>query len=220
MNPNRAAHISKRSQVQIYDAILFDFDGVLADTEPIHFACWRELLTPYGIDLTWQFYVSQCVGVSDREMVNVLRLLAKPNVELEKLWAEYPKKKELFSCKAAARPPISDETVNLIKSLSNYKLAVVSSSGRSEVEPILKRAGILDQFGSLVFGGDVTNCKPHPEPYLRAASELSAQRSLVVEDSEAGAASGGSAGFDVLKLDNPVNLTALLDANGIGRNRF
>ena len=120
-----------------FDAILFDFDGVLADSEPVHFSCWREVLAQHGIDLTWEIYVDRCVGVADQEMLNFLRTLASPAVALETLWADYPKKKELFSQKVADQSPISEVTSQLIRSLGSFKLAVVSSSGRSEIEPML-----------------------------------------------------------------------------------
>ena len=184
-----------------YDAILFDFDGVLADTEPIHFSAWREVLAPHGINLTWDVYVEKCVGVADKEMLDFLRTLAKPVVSLEVLWPEYKNKKTLFGQMVSNQSPIPSSTVALIKSLHGMKLAVVSSSFRAEIEPMLRVAGILDDFGALVFGDDVTHCKPHPEPYLTGAAKLSATRPLVVEDSEAGAASGRAAGFDVLKVE-------------------
>ena len=49
------------------EAVLFDFDGVLLDSEPLHFACWRELLEPLGVPMDWETYRRHCVGVSDRE---------------------------------------------------------------------------------------------------------------------------------------------------------
>lgn len=90
----------------------------------------------------------------------------------------------------------------LLESLSSYRLAVVTSSGRDEVEPILEKAGLLDFFGAAVYFQDVKNIKPHPEPYLRAAGLLGATMPLVVEDSEAGEESGRSAGFDVLRVSS------------------
>ena len=51
----------------IYDAILFDFDGVLADTEPLHCQCWAEILKPFGYELTWETFVREFVGVSEVE---------------------------------------------------------------------------------------------------------------------------------------------------------
>ena len=53
----------------IYDAILFDFDGVLADTEPLHCQCWAEILKPFGYELTWETFVREFVGVSDQDLV-------------------------------------------------------------------------------------------------------------------------------------------------------
>jgi len=184
-----------------YDAILFDFDGVLADTEPLHFEAWRETLKPYGIVLTWELYVEQCIGVADKEMLDFLRKLADPVVPLEVLWPEYKNKKLLFEQLVSGQSPIPAATVSMVHSLQGVKLAVVSSSFRAEIEPMLRMAGILDNFGALVFGDDVQNFKPHPEPYLTGAARLGALRPLVVEDSDAGAASGRAAGFDVLKVE-------------------
>ena len=144
-----------------YDAILFDFDGVLADTEPLHFSAWREVLIPHGIDLTWDVYVEKCIGVADKEMLDFLRTLATPAVSLDALWPEYANKKRLFQKLVADQSPIPEATVDLIKSLTQIKLAVVSSSFRAEIEPMLSRAGILENFSALVFGDDVTQFKPH-----------------------------------------------------------
>ncbi len=58
-----------------YEAILFDFDGVLADTEPIHWACWSEVLTPYGLHVDWETYRECCVEIKqDRFVVHLASL--------------------------------------------------------------------------------------------------------------------------------------------------
>ena len=49
-----------------FDSILFDFDGVLADTEPLHWATWAEVLKPLGVTLTWDYYSRHAVGIDDR----------------------------------------------------------------------------------------------------------------------------------------------------------
>lgn len=97
--------------------------------------------------------------------------------------------------------PFRPDTVQLLQDLFElYRLAVVSSSYRSEVEPPLVRAGIRPYFQFLITGEDVQNFKPSPEPYLLAAERLGARRPLVIEDSEAGVASGRAAGFEVLRV--------------------
>lgn len=204
-----------------WDALLFDFDGVLADTEPLHYSCWREILEPYGIHLDWGFYLKQCVGVSDRKMIEHLAAERVPPVPFDELWVECERKREMFSLRIMAAPPFLNETVRLIEELSNhYKLAVVSSSGRSEVEPPIEKAGFRDCFGAMVCGREVAHLKPAPDPYLKAAELLGARKPLVIEDSDAGVASGVAAGFDVLRISTPerlaAELMARLSANGSG----
>ncbi|MBZ5604712.1 MAG: HAD family phosphatase [Acidobacteriia bacterium] len=186
-----------------WDALLFDFDGVLADTEPVHYACWREILQPYGIQLDWGFYQKQCIGVSDRLMIHTLAAERVPPIPFEEIWPEYERKQILFRERLEASPPFHVETVELIRNLSaQYKLAVVSSSGRTEVEPPLERAGFRSCFETLVCGREVANLKPAPDPYLKAAELLGARRPLVIEDSEAGVTAGRAAGFEVLRVSD------------------
>ena len=184
-----------------YDAILFDFDGVLADTEPIHWRSWRDILTPFGIDLTWETFQRECIGVNDRDFGRMLAARRVPPLEFDELWAQYPRKKELFRERVISEQPFLRETLELIHNLQqDYRLAVVSSSARSEIEPALVSAGIRDCFRELVCGKEAANYKPAPDPYLRAAELLAASRPLVVEDSEAGVASAQAAGFDVVRV--------------------
>ncbi len=202
-----------------FDSILFDFDGVLADTEPLHYACWKEILEPYGIQLDWGFYAKQCVGVSDRKMIEHLAAERVPPVPFEDLWVECERKRMMFSSRIMATPPFLNETVDVIRVLSNhYKLAVVSSSGRSEVEPPIQAAGFRECFGAMVCGREVAHLKPAPDPYLRAAELLGSRRPLVVEDSDAGVASGLAAGFEVVRVSSAERMArevmARLSSNG------
>jgi len=188
----------------VFDALLFDFDGVLADTEPLHFACWNEVLRPFGIQVRWDFYQSECISVTDRLMIERLTAGQTPPVPFEEVYSQYPRKRELFRARMADKPPFPQDNIELIIELSKHlQLAVVSSSGRSEIEPALDAAGIRPYFHSLVCGKEAPNQKPAPDPYLRAAQLLGAESPLVVEDSEAGVASGRAAGFEVLRVSSP-----------------
>ena len=187
-----------------WDALLFDFDGVLADTEPIHFSCWSELLAPFGIFFDWEFYQRNCVGISDRQMVERFAAARNPPLPWEEIYPHYQRKQGMFRDRLLANPPFLPETLALIRELAaDYKLAVVSSSGRSEVELPIERAGVRDCFQAFVCGREVPNLKPAPDPYLKAAELLGARRPLVVEDSDAGVASGQAAGFEVLRVSKP-----------------
>ena len=193
-----------------YEAILFDFDGVLVDSEPVHFACWREVLLPFGIDLDWETYRQRCIGIADRAMLETLCALAKPPLDIDRLWAQYPRKKARFRERMMQRETSRPELCELLQSLETYRMAVVTSSGRSEVEPLLKAAGIRRYFDAVVCGEDVERRKPAPDPYRKAAQLLGAVRALVVEDSAAGMESGKAAGFDVLAVESAAEMPAAL----------
>jgi beta-phosphoglucomutase len=187
-----------------WDALLFDFDGVLADTEPIHFSCWSELLAPFGIYFDWEFYQRNCVGISDRQMVQRFAAERKPPLPWEEIYPHYQRKQAIFRDRLLAEPPFLEETLRLVRELTvQYKMAVVSSSGRTEVEPPIERAGVRDCFQVLICGKEVANLKPAPDPYLKAAELLGARKPLVIEDSDAGVASGKAAGFEVLRVSRP-----------------
>jgi HAD superfamily hydrolase (TIGR01509 family) len=191
----------------IFDAILFDFDGVLADTEPIHYQCWLEILAPFGIEPTWDYYQRECIGISDRLMVERISTPAL----FDLIWPKYALKQALFRHKLTSKSPFSAETSALIAELSpHYKLAVVSSSGRTEVEPPIVRAGLRGHFQAMVCGREGGNLKPSPDPYLHAAQLLGAKVPLVVEDSAAGEASGRAAGFEVLRVSSAESVPSAL----------
>ncbi len=195
------------SPVLPWDSILFDFDGVLADTEPIHYDCWKQILAPFGIDLGWDFYSTECIGVSDRFMIERLAGARNPPVPFDEIWRESGRKQVLFRTRLEADPPFLSETVSLVRSLhGSFKLAVVSSSGRPEVEPPIERAGIHHCFDAFVCGREVANLKPAPDPYLRAAEILGAKKPLVVEDSDAGVRSAKAAGFEVLRVSSAASV--------------
>ena len=186
-----------------FEAIFFDFDGVLLDTEPVHWVCWAEVLRPFGIELTWEYYRDEGIGIDDRDMLRALARNAPNPVEWDTLWALYPKKKRLFQ-ERMKQPQFEEELKALLPELEHdYRLAVVSSSACVEIEPLLIAGGIREHFGTVVGGESVKKHKPHPEPYLLAAERLGVSRALVIEDSAAGQESGRAAGFEVMAVKHP-----------------
>ncbi|MGO9231302.1 MAG: HAD family hydrolase [Bryobacteraceae bacterium] len=195
----------------LFDAILFDFDGVLADTEPIHCACWAEVLRPFGIALEWDYYRDHAIGIDDKDMLRTLAALADPPLDWRALFAEYPRKRELFRQRVLSHPPFDPALDAFLEKLHRtYGLAVVTSSARSEIDPLLTAGGLRRHFDALVGAEDATHYKPDPEPYRKAAELVGARTPLVVEDSAAGLASGRAAGFEVLAIAAPSEVPALL----------
>ena len=194
----------------LFDSILFDFDGVLMDSEPVHFACWREVLAPIGVTLDWDYYLEHGIGIDDKLM---LQQLVGETRDWRELWAQYPAKKERFRSRMVAAPPFAEGLGTLLEELNDaYRLAIVSSSSCSEIEPLVERAGLRHYFSTIVGGDSVTRHKPAPEPYLLAAERLGARTPLVIEDSAAGAAAGRAAGFAVLEIRHPDELETALRA--------
>jgi beta-phosphoglucomutase len=191
-------------------AIFFDFDGVLLDTEPVHWASWAEMLASVGLTLTWEDYRDLYIGIDDRDMLRDIARQAEPPRDWDSLWALYPAKKQLFQDRMRTTPfefALSEMLPDLHR---QFKLAVVSSSACSEIEPLLVSGGIRDHFDTVVGGGDVSRLKPDPEPYLLAATRLGVDTALVLEDSAAGIASGRAAGFEVLPIRHPTEVPGLL----------
>jgi beta-phosphoglucomutase len=192
-----------------FDAILFDFDGVLADTEPVHWACWTEVLARLGVTLEWEFYRDYCIGIDDRLMLKMMADRSDRPRNWEDLWALYPAKKELFRERMLAHPPFAPALGAFLGELhATYKLAVVSSSSCAEIEPLIEVAGLRGYFATIVGGESVKRHKPDPEPYRLAAGRLDVRTPLVVEDSEAGITSGRAAGFEVLRIGHPAEMPA------------
>lgn len=194
-----------------FDAVLFDFDGVLLDTEPVHCACWGEVLAPLGVPLSWEFYSARCIGIDDRQMLRMMASQGNPPRDWRDLWAQYPAKKALFRSRMQGNPPFDPALAGALAALRpKHKLAVVSSSSVSEIEPLLVSGGIREHFETVIGGESVRKMKPHPEPYLLAAERLGAKSPLVLEDSEAGLASGRAAGFQVRAIKHPSEVPQLL----------
>jgi beta-phosphoglucomutase len=193
-----------------FQGIFFDFDGVLLDTEPVHWGCWAEVLRTKGLELTWEYYHSQCIGIDDRDMLRVMAVAADPPKDWDDLWSLYPRKRALFQ-ERMTEAPFERELAEMLPALAErYRLAVVSSSAVGEIEPLLVRGGIREYFGTVVGGDQVKLQKPDPEPYRTAGERLGVSRALVLEDSSAGQASGRAAGYEVIAVGHPREVAGLL----------
>lgn len=201
---------SSRISISPYDALLFDFDGTLVDSEPLHWQVWREVLAPLGVDLGWELYAEICIGVADLPMLETMAMRIEPRVPLAELVAVYPRKKKLFRERVLAAPPMCEETRRFLEELRGHRMGVVTSSTRPEVEVVLEEFLVSDCFEIMICADDVRRRKPHPEPYLLAASTMNVRRPLVIEDSAAGIVSGRAAGFDVVEVTSAAKMPELV----------
>jgi HAD superfamily hydrolase (TIGR01509 family) len=107
--------------------------------------------------------------------------------------------------------PIAQETVEMLRSLDGYRLALVTNSDRTEVEPVLCAAQIQDRFDAMVFGGDAARPKPSPAPYLLIADRLGVKTGIAFEDSDPGLESARAAGFRAVKIERASDLSKIVE---------
>ena len=205
-------------------AVLLDFDGTLADSEPLHYDCWAQTLRPHGVRLSWPEYHRRLVGVDDRVVARMLLeetgIAASDNLVALVL----SEKKSLYRrrvCEEVTIPPGVLEFVGAL--LVKLPVGVVSSSLTPEVEPLLVQVGLRSGLALLVCGEHVARLKPDPEPYLyalgllnRTGVSVAASGCLVFEDSASGVASATAAGMTVERVSSPDRLLEALDAH-LGR---
>jgi beta-phosphoglucomutase len=193
------------------DAVIFDFDGIIVDTEPLHYKAFQEILVPLGLGFSWEVYLETYMGFDDRDAFReAFRIAGRPlsDAELKPLIAG---KGDAFlrivSAGAAAYPGV----VELIRSVSgNLPLALCSGAMRSDIDPILAQLGLTGVFDTMVTADEVEASKPDPESYRLALSRLQeifpgrieASRGIAIEDTPAGIQSASGAGLRVLAVTN------------------
>lgn len=184
------------------DAVVFDCDGVLVDSEPISEWAWRRALEGHGVDMGQDF--SQWVGTTDEAIA--VRFAPEAGVSPVRL-----------ADRAAALlvGRLGDETLPVFEDAmdalsaaraANLGLATATNSERWRFEAILASAGLADAFPVVVTSDEVAFPKPAPDIYLRAAAllEVEAPRCLVIEDSPTGVAAARAAGMRVVAIDRGV----------------
>jgi beta-phosphoglucomutase len=183
-------------------AVFFDFDGVLIDSEPIHYAAWIAALKPLGVSISEELYLERFTGIEDRAAIAWLASAQEPPRSFDELWATFPRKQKIFLDRILAEPRMPRDTCRVLEELKvhGYTVAVVSSSSSCELWPALERNGVRHLIDVGVFAEDVTQKKPHPEPYLTALRMAGVDRALVLEDSKAGIASATAAGCEVIPV--------------------
>ena len=195
-------------------AILFDFNGVLVDDEPIHLELMQEVLADEGIQLTEAQYYARYLGLPDRaclEQVFADRGVEAPPDLVSRLHA----RKAAYYLLRVRRDgyPVVPGAPELVRSASEagLMLGVVTGALRNEVEGALEQMGVRSAFKSVVAAEDVSRGKPDPEGFRKGLQELSALPPLperlihphevvVIEDSPAGLAAASALGLHTLAV--------------------
>ena len=176
------------------DAALFDLDGTLVDSEPVHRAAWRSFFDARGWQVSDETYASHFVG---RRGVDALRSGDGPwrDEDPEELLAEMRAHQESVK----VEPDVVPGAAELVRSVhaSSVPVAVVTSARRAWVDEALDYLGVADLVSVVVTGQDVTAGKPDPEGYLTACDRLGVSPASVAafEDSVPGVTAAAGAGI-------------------------
>lgn len=207
-------------------AIIFDFNGVIVDDEPLHLELFRRVLGEEGVALTDEDYHAKYLGYDDRGCFTAaLADAGRAELANAEFIAELIERKAGYYREAIEeRFLLFPGAVELVKTLAaKYPLAIASGALRDEIEIVLRRGGIRECFREIIASEDVTACKPDPEGYDKALAALNANvgdriqpdECLVIEDSIAGIEAARRAGMRCLAVTNSYNADELANADWI-----
>jgi len=199
-------------------AIVFDFDGVIADSERLHLKSYQDILAPEGITISNEDYYAKYLGYDD---VGVFKALGKDQgvpMDDGRVRTLIERKGERYESLAAAGEMLFPGAADFIRAAAAVvPIAVASGALTHEIDDVLERAGLRSLF-SVVVGADQTErSKPNPEPYLTAFAQLRQRsgldlmpwRSVAIEDSKWGLMSARGADLRCVAVTNTYSAAEL-----------
>jgi len=195
-------------------AVIFDFDGLILDTEWPEVVAWQETFDEFQVEMPEFWWIDSIGRGSDQEPIHPADILEQRlgrSVNREALIKKCSLRRQFLAGQEAPLPGVLDrihEAIDL-----GWKLAIASSSGRSWVESHLQHLGIRELFCEIVCREDVVATKPSPDLYLAALTKIGTDptEAFALEDSPAGISSALAAGMKVVAVPN--RLTKELDTS-------
>jgi beta-phosphoglucomutase len=192
-------------------AIVFDFDGVIADSERLHLLAYQDVLKSEGFALSKEDYFGRYLGYDD---VGVFKAIGKDHdlpMPVDRVESLIQKKGERYEALASAGEMLFPGAADFIRAAAAVvPIAIASGALTHEIEDVLERAGLRELFPVIVGADQTERSKPHPDPYrtafakLRAHSgrDLIAWRSVAIEDSKWGLQSARGADLRCVAVSN------------------
>lgn len=195
-----------RSLLRSTDAVVFDFDGLLADSEPFHYRAYNEVFERYGHTLDrdeyWVEWTSKGKGIAGEIQRHNLDLGVDPVEMRQQKFSVYSR-----FCQSGAIK-LFPETMRLADLLgAHHKIAIASGSWTHDIRAILKNAGALHHFPVILGKESAPREKPNPDIFLKAAESLgcSPSQCLVVEDALKGLDAASQAGMACIIIRTRLN---------------
>ncbi|OGR89552.1 MAG: hypothetical protein A2992_03895 [Elusimicrobia bacterium RIFCSPLOWO2_01_FULL_59_12] len=206
-------------------AIIFDMDGVICDSEPLHMQAFQKVLQEENIVLTDNEYYDRYLAYDDRNCFTMVFKEHQRAVDAELMKKLLARKARYFDEQMKGRIMIYPGAEPFVKKAADkYPIALASGARRLEVEFVLKKAQLRGLFAAVVSSDDVQKGKPDPESFLTAlkilnerrlqgTEEIQARDCLVIEDSRHGVAAARSAGMKSAAITTSYKADQLTDAD-------
>lgn len=193
------------------EAILFDLDGTLADTDSIHFAVWQDILIRYDLDIDRAFYRQRISGRTNSKIIKDII----PQLSLEEAWKLATEKEENFRriAKSLLPTPGLEKLIDFTDKAS-LKRAVVTNAPAENAVYLLEILHLSNIFPQVIMAKDAPPGKPDPAPYQLALSrlEVKSKNAIAVEDSAAGIQSAVAAGIYTIGITSSHSASELTEA--------
>lgn len=195
-------------------AILYDLDGTIVNTDPLHYQAWQELLQGYNLEIDQEFYKSRMSGRLNPDIVQELL----PELSLEAVQEFSDRKEARFREIAPNLLPLPG-LLNLIAwgNAHGCKQAVVTNAPRVNAEYMLKVLHLQDKFDQLVIAGEIGIPKPNPAPYQYILNYfgIKPEQALAFEDSPTGICAAVGAGIPTVGIASTQEPSKLYDLGAI-----
>lgn len=184
-------------------ALLFDCDGTLVDTMPLHWESWHETLGSFGVSCP-QTYLDSFAGIPSEVIIKALNKRYGYALDHDHF---VERKEKILYPKLQRSSPIEPVIAVVKKYLQKLPMAVVSGGTRKNVLASLKAVGLENHFGAIITADDPVAPKPSPDIFLEAARQLQvpARACQVFEDAESGLRAGKAAGMTVVDIREYLN---------------
>lgn len=206
-------------------AVIFDFDGVITDSEVIHLRCFNEVLAPHGIKITTKDYYKNYLGLNDRDLFTLLKDKGWLKIDSHRIDQLIEQKNECFEELTATDGSLIEGVLQFLKMLEQNAVTMAICSGAllSEIELILESAQIRSFFDVIVSAEQVKKGKPSPEGFLltlkklndKSPNPISPGHCVVIEDSHWGLEAAAAAGMHTVAITNSYDADKLSQADKI-----
>ena len=186
----------------VFQAVIFDMDGVIVDSEPLHERAFLDVVRDIGYAKNFALHFPDYIGRSDQDMWTDFIAIHKPPQSFDELLVR--KRERMIELIRSEQPLFKEVPALVEKVAAAYAVGLASGSERQVVEEVLKLNNLRRLFTTVVTSSEVENGKPEPDIFLRTAELLKVppQACCVIEDSKPGILAGLAAGMQVIAIAN------------------